>query len=52
MHTTTAGSAAPAIFASDAKFASATISPHSDSVVVAFERSFGERKAIFADALP
>jgi hypothetical protein len=51
MHTTTADSAAPAMFAADAKFGSAAVSPQDGSVVVAFERSVGQRKAIFADVL-
>lgn len=51
LHTTTAGAGAPTTFASNAKFGSVAVSPRDGSLVVAFERAIGPRKAVFADVV-
>ncbi len=51
MHATGGSSDAPTVFAKNAKFAAAAASPKTGTIVVAFERTIGQRKTIFADVL-
>lgn len=51
MHTTIGATEEPAVFAQEAKFASAAVSPKDGAVVVAFERTVSGRKTIFAEVL-
>jgi hypothetical protein len=51
MHTTSAETNSPKVFAKDAKYAAAATSPKDGSVVVVFERMIGQRKSIFAEVI-
>ena len=52
MHAAVGTPGAPTVFAKDAKFASAAVSPKDGAVVVAYERTVSQRKTVMADVLP
>ncbi len=51
LHTIAGSKDAPNLVAENAKFASAAVSPKDGTVVVAFEKTVGQHKAIFADVI-